>query len=314
MSEADDIAQKLQDKGLPTDDNLDEGSDDLGEEVIVEDDGGEEVLVEEDNTPQGGQAGNVSEEEIAARQSGWKPQEEWDGDPEDWVTAKQFLRNGEYLRKIHNQNRKIKELDTVVGTLAKQQKKIFDAGYEKAKRELKNAYRAASREGDDETAEMIERRMDELETQRQEDLKVLEVKEEQQKQVPQVAPEFASWVQRNDWFVKFPEMRAYAEMEGIQHARQHPEKTNVEIYAFVTNEVRKRFPERFGTMKKQEKKAGSPVTGAGDLTALRKGTGNQVRVSLSAEEKAVGRSLVQRGVYKDMNEYAADLKKMGVKG
>src|SRR3990167_3448652 len=310
------IDAKLKDKGLNVEDNdneedTEEGEEDVEEVVVEDEEDGEEVDVEDSDDSE------RTEEESQALESGWKPQDKWEGDPDEGVTARQFNRNGEYLRKIHNQNRKLKQLDEVVGNLAKQQKKIFDAGYDKAKRELRSALREANKEGDDATAEALENRMEQLEAQRQADLKVIPVQESQASMEQQPAPEFISWVKRNDWFIKNSALRSYAENIGLSHAQLHPQKTNVEIYQYVTDEVKKRFPEEFGTVMKTplKKKSGSPVVGSGDLTSGkgRGPSGGTVRVSLSAEEKTVGRMLVDKGEYKNLNEYATDLKKFGVK-
>ena len=276
----------------------------------------EEIEIVEEEEPEEEESSDDSETEYSdaeqsAMQSGWRPREEWDGDPDEWVEAREFNRRGELLKKIHNQNRQIKQLDGVVNTLANQQKKIFSAGYDKAKRELKAQLREATKEGDDATADAIEGRLEELEEAAQQDAVALEVAKPKQ---PEVAPEFVPWVERNQWFTKYPEMRAYAETIGVQYAQSHPETTNSEVYSYITREVKTRFPERFGMAnKKVGKKPGSPVEGSDDLVNTRQGGNTVVRVALTSEEKEVGRTLVKRGLYKNMNEYAADLKKFGVK-
>jgi hypothetical protein len=128
---------------------------------------------------------------------------------------------------------------------------------------------------------------------------------------PPVAPEFEQWVQNNKWFITKPELRAYAEHVGMAHASKNPQKTNTEIYQYVTQEVKKHFPEEFGTMAKAQKR-GSPVLSGGQLVRS-SAPAHQGRVALSAEEKAVGRALVAKGIYKNINEYATELKKFGVK-
>jgi len=282
----------------------------VDEDVVVDEDvdSDDDVVTEEEEVTTDQQH---TEQERIAMESGWRPQNEWDGDPDEWVSANEFNRRGELLRKIHNQNRQIKQLDSVVNTLANQQKKIFGAGYEKAKRELKAQLREATKEGDDTTADLIEQRLEQLDEAAKQDTKALEVAQPQQ---PQVAPEFVPWVNRNKWFTERPEMRAYAEVIGMQYAQEHPDVTNSEVYEYITTQVKTKFPERFGmAIKKTVKRPGSPVEGSDNLTATR--TGNQVanRVSLTSEEKDVGRTLVKKGLYKNMNEYAADLKKFGVK-
>ena len=280
-------------------------------EPVVEDvEEVEEVeIVEEEPEDDASEGAEASPDEEAAMQSGWRPKGEWDGDPDEWVSAREFNRRGELMRKIHNQNRQIKQLDSVVNTLANQQKKIYGAGYEKAKRELKSQLREATKEGDDASAEVIEQRLEQLEVAAQQDAAALNVKPTQ----PEVAPEFESWVNRNTWFKERPEMRAYAEVIGLRYAQENPGVTNNQVYEHITKEVKTRFPERFGTVKKQSSgRPGSPVESGDNLTSNRGGPAVS-RVSLTSEEKEVGRTLVKRGLYKNMNEYASDLKKFGVK-
>jgi hypothetical protein len=51
-----------------------------------------------------------TEIEQRAAEQGWRPQDEWDGEPDDWRTAREFLDRGEFFKKIDEQNRTIKEL------------------------------------------------------------------------------------------------------------------------------------------------------------------------------------------------------------
>ena len=283
---------------------------DTTDPVVVEDEGEElvDIVEDEGEGSEGHDSGDVDPDADLASQSGWRPKDEWDGDPDEWVSAREFNRRGELMRKIHNQNRQIKQLDSVVNTLANQQKKIYGAGYEKAKRELKSQLREATKEGDDASAEVIEQRLEQLEHAARQDAAALTPPPAQ----PQVAPEFEPWVNRNTWFKDHPEMRAYAEAIGLKYAQKNQDATNSQVYEYITKEVKTRFPERFGTVKKQSSgRPGSPVESGDSLTSNRGGPA--ARVSLTSEEKEVGRTLVKRGLYKNMNEYATDLKKFGVK-
>lgn len=48
--------------------------------------------------------------ETDARAKGWKPKDEWEGDPEDWVNAKQFLKKGEEIEERQNLKKSLKQL------------------------------------------------------------------------------------------------------------------------------------------------------------------------------------------------------------
>ena len=65
----------------------------------------------DDDDPTKGKGGDddqLPEHEVAAREKGWRPKDEWEGDPDDWRPAKQFLEWGEMRSTIKNQNTQIK--------------------------------------------------------------------------------------------------------------------------------------------------------------------------------------------------------------
>lgn len=273
----------------------------------------EKTPVEKKEDPKGEESEprEVTEESVVekeARRAGWKPKDDFDGDPDEWVTARQFVRNGEYLKKIHNSNRKIKKLEDTIGALANQHKKIFDAGYEKAKRELKSQYRQALKEGDDSVAEQVEEQLDALDKKYKEEVKTYDVAKPDPAQ-NNVHPDFANWVKDNDWFIKEPTMRAHAEIVGVAYAQENEGISNVEVYDYVTKEMKKRYPEKFPTT---EHKRERPNTVEQDTPVRRRG--NQGRIELSDEQMTVGRTLVKQKVYKNIEEYTTELKKSGVLG
>ena len=48
-----------------------------------------------------------SDEETVARAAGWRPKEEFDGDPNQWVDAGEFNRRAPLFEKINNQNKEL---------------------------------------------------------------------------------------------------------------------------------------------------------------------------------------------------------------
>lgn len=61
---------------------------------------------------------------------------------------------------------------------------------------------------------------------------------------------FEQWVDKNDWYHQDSELKQYADMIGTGYAEQHPNKNPSEIYDYVGEEVRKRFPDKFGNQKR----------------------------------------------------------------
>jgi len=71
---------------------------------------------------------------------------------------------------------------------------------------------------------------------------------------------FEKWVDDNEWYHQDPEMKTYADTIGAGYYQGNSNKSVEEVYAFVSEEVKKRFPEKFGN---QERSKPNPVEGAG---------------------------------------------------
>ena len=56
---------------------------------------------------------------------------------------------------------------------------------------------------------------------------------------------FEEWVDSNEWYHQDPEMKEYADLIGAGYNQQNPNKTPVDIYKYVEDEVKKRYPAKF---------------------------------------------------------------------
>jgi len=65
------------------------------------------VIPAENNEPNPSIAADPYESE--AREQGWKPQDEYEGDPNKWRPAKEFVERGELFGKIDSLGKELKE-------------------------------------------------------------------------------------------------------------------------------------------------------------------------------------------------------------
>ena len=108
-------------------------------------------------------------QEQKALDSGWRPLDEWEGDPEDWVSAKEFNFRGDLMARITKLGRQV---GTLEGELAQAKKvvansdavtqRMVEQAYKDAERDLKAQMRAANRAEDFEAADELEERLEEL--------------------------------------------------------------------------------------------------------------------------------------------------------
>ena len=192
------------------------------QDVVVEDTA---PLDEKESSGQSSRSGPVAQSELevarnVARRMGWVPLEEWTREPSSWVEADEFLETT--TKKIDNLKDRLKR----TGQAA-------DAAIEEARRrareEAEIQLRQAARTGNEELAVQAAR------------------------QVAQNAgpdPRTVAWIGRNSWFNEDPAARmvaaAICDQEAAKGASIEDQLERAEA------EVRRRFPEHFSTMEREE--------------------------------------------------------------
>lgn len=230
-------------------------------------------------------------EERASAQ-GWRPKDEWDGDPDEWVSAREFVRAGELFKKIDDQNRTLKEFRKTIDELAKHNSKIAKVEYDRALNDLRAKKKEALELGDADAVIEV-------------DDKIAAVREAQREapavatpQVPGVNPIFESWVSRNGWYNNQPAMKAYADRIGTELGGQ---MSPTDLLAHVEKEVKKEFAHKFNNPKREEPSA---VEGSTNKS------GKGKSYALSDEERRVMQRFVKTVPGMTEEKYIADLRKI----
>lgn len=276
----------------------------MSEEVEVVVDSGEGTKIpgeEQGSSMQPDNKPEVSEYEEEARNSGWRPKDEWQGDPNKWRPAKEFVERGELFGKIDTLGRDLKDTKKALKMLQEHHTKVRETEYTRAVNELKALQKqhleSGNSEGYLETSELL--------TDIKAEQKAREVLEANTPQQPQQDPRFMGWVEKNKWYAQDNQMRAYADNLGLGYAQQNPGIDPEEVLKYVTAEVRTRFKDRFTN---PNRKKPSEVEGANTNESPRKGS-----IELSAEERKVMHTFVRAGVMTEA-EYIDEVKKLrGVK-
>jgi len=189
-----------------------------------------------------------AEIEARARQMGWHPKSEFNGDDSKWVDAAEFVRRGEEVLPIlRHTNRRLEEqlrtqnaeLDKMRGLIAAGQESIaalqehqaeaLQRATEKARRELLAELKAAKRDGDVDREVEITDALDKVRTQESEIAAVREGLKRAPAPAPASKPEqdtpppeLAAWMADNPWFGN--DQRKTQRALGIaQELRSYPE-------------------------------------------------------------------------------------------
>jgi len=250
----------------------------MSEETLVTDTGTEQSNIEStqvENT-------NTDPYEAQAKEQGWRPKEEYEGDPEKWKPAKEFVERGELFGKIDSLGKELKETRKAMKMLQEHHTKVKEVEYKRAVDELKALQKKHLEEGNSdgylETTELLT------------DLKAEQKSREVYAEVtPQQSdPRFVSWVDANKWYSKDAEMREYADVVGMGYANKNPNLDPEDVLQYVTSQVKARFKEKFVNPNRTKPSA---VEGANTGTPA-----NKSSFELTDDEKRVMNSFMRAGI------------------
>lgn len=213
--------------------------------------------------------------EQKAIEMGWRPQEEFDGDPDDFIDAKEFVRRAPLFEKIEHQSKELKAVRKSLEALKDHYSKVNEAAFDRAMKQLKEQQKQALVESDPDKFYEIEQARENLQKEKEAFVKTqqtLEIKEE----VP-VHPTLQAWYARNPWYQNKPHMRVYADQVAQSYAgRMDPEK----VLQKIEEAVREEFPNQFRNRNKD-------APGAVEDGSSRRSGGSKSDSSLAGLEKGL---------------------------
>jgi len=259
----------------------------------------------------------LSPVEEKAMAQGWRPQDEWDGDPDDWIDAKTFVRNGEFMSRIQKQSQQlisqsseINELKSAIKKLGEHNKTIAEKEFNRAMAALRREKANALEERDHEAVMEIDDQIDELKSAKKELLEddSTSSKTEETPQVdPKIQAAFQSWVVDNDWYNKDDVMAAAADRIGIKYAQSNPHLDFKEVLNYVTVEITKKFPNEFKAPASRGSGSVTESRGVGRTTGKKKYT----QKDLSEEQLQFAKTFVAAGAFDNVQQYVDQLVETG---
>ena len=214
--------------------------------------------------------------EVKAREMGWKPQEEFTGDAPLWVDAKEFVGRKPLFDKIHDQSKRLGDMEKTLKATADHVKKVGDMAYKRAVSDLERDRRDAISVAD-------VGRVAEIDS----ELKVLA------NPVDSGPPaEYMEWVEANPWFTKDDELFAFACANYDVIAKKNPTARIEDTLKKVEDSVKRAYPEKFP---KQPTQHSGPATVEGGTTPSNSRAGPGYS-SLNADQKRVCDNFVRHGV------------------
>jgi hypothetical protein len=230
---------------------------------------------------------------------GWKPKDQWDGDPNEHRSAREFIDRGELLGKIKSANGEMKELKDMVRFLTDSQRKQYEVGYQTAIKDLKSAKVEALERGDHEAVVEIDEQIADT----KEKMKAVKAQPQSNKPtIPEPSEITKSWLAANKWYNEEAAMRAVANQLAVDYSRLNGANPDeAELYRYIDTHIRKAYPAQFE--KKQQRVAPNPdgasraqAGGAqGKSTDTPKQQFRDLLKTLSKEDARAAENLVERG-------------------
>lgn len=265
----------------------------MTDEVVVED--GEQVVTEP-----------TAEEQ--ARKQGWKPKEEFNGNPEDWVDAQEFIDRGKSWAPILASQKKElqKQLDEM-RLLVRQQmqinQKTMQSNRQKFEKdlslaqgriaELESLLAKAVSEGNGTAAVQVNREIRNTEAQ------IQNIRTEMAQPDREIQELGNKWRAVNPWYGNDPEATAFADGLGQFYANQG--LTPYEVLQKIEERVRAKFPENFNedeTVNTNKRPAGPDSSSRRSVAKPTKtddtDTGGMKWSDLSSQEQEVATNVMRK--------------------
>jgi hypothetical protein len=230
----------------------------------------------------------VAEKAMAA---GWRPLEEYQGDPEAWVDAKEFIKRAPLYEKNHKLKRELAEMKTALHEVKGHISKVSEAAYSRAVADLTARRDEAIDNGDREQVREID--------------KELKAAESMKSPADSVHPAIAAWEKENgEWFYKDVEITDFGMAFARAHLQRHPEDAAGAMEA-MEKAVKKAFPEKFEKVNPQ-RKAPAAVESGGVAVGKR----SFGKSDLNDEQRKVMGKFVRMGIMTE-DDYIKDLADSG---
>lgn len=254
----------------------------------------------------------LSATEQLAKSQGWVPLDEWQGDPRDHRSAKEFVDRGELLGKIRSQSQELQAVKNIATQLSEQNKKVYQAGYENALKELKAAKVTAIENQDGKALVAIEEKIDDT----KDKLAALNATKPAATVPTGPSPDYQLYLQRNPQYLQSASYRVWSHNVAKEFAQRNPHASEGDVYAFIEEEQQREWPDRYNPSGKAQRRAPPSPDGEGRGTA-NKGSGkgssagfDALIASMPEDQAKVAKDMVKRGfITKD--KYVEDYNSIG---
>jgi hypothetical protein len=179
------------------------------------------------------EAPQLNETEQTAYDQGWRPEEEFEGKEGNWKTAKEYIKDGEFIGKINDLNRRMDAQKSEFDERLENTNKLNEKRRAEEVAELKRSQREAVNNADEELYDKAQAKLDSLEAD----------KANETASAPGKDPAITAWEAKNAW-INDPNDEKAAIAQGIwnNYANQNPNCTAQQALEHVDARLGKLYP------------------------------------------------------------------------
>lgn len=244
----------------------------------------------------------------AAKADGWVEKENYRGDPDTWVDAKEFNARGKHinrilqskLKKLEEENERVKQAASAFQKFQQEQMQAKAREHEQEIARLKAERAQAVREGDGDRFTELEDQITEMQRNKPE-----APKQEAPTPDPEAAQDFERWKSRNSWYGSNDEATKYADELAAKLRRQGETRAGAAFLRVVEEMLRDERPELFTNPNRTRPSA---VTSGGRVESSQ--SINAFKQSLSPADRQMMEQMVKDGTFKTEADFMNDYKKI----
>jgi len=247
-----------------------------------------------------------------ALKAGWCKEEDWRGEPDEWVDYQQFNVKGELMGRINEQSgiishltNKVSDRDKAITDLNSLYDKISEREYKKAMTELKAQKTELLEEQNFEGVVEVDEQIAELKDNKPEPAQGAQTQQQQDEGVPQ---EIVDWLGKPEqsWYHTNPTLRGMSEGIASVIQAENPNISVAELIKAVDKGMRKEVPQYFPenadvdtggefNSNSSQRKGGGKLPGWNSLTDEQKAVATRLERTGALTKKEYIESLVELG-------------------
>lgn len=244
----------------------------------------------------------LSEVEQKAQELGWRPKDDYQGDPLKWKSAEVFLALDEPIKRIESQSKELKDIKKALTEFKTHHSKVKETEFNRALSFLKGKKKEALENGDYDSVLNLDDQIDKIKSDKQQFEFNKQQVDQNEVSSDEVHPNFKQWMKENRWYEEDIELHDMADDIGIAYKAKYPDKSGDEMLVYITKQIKKTFPTKFTNPKKSES---TPV----ESGSVRGTKASSSGWSPTDEQKQVAKMFDRQGVMK-YDEYMKELKAM----